>query len=248
MTLLLLAGTREAADIAKALAAKGISAVASLAGATRAPKPLPLETRSGGFGGAEGFAGYLREAGITAVLDATHPFAALISARSARICADMRIPYAQVLRPPWQAGEGDNWTQFVDEAQAADHVPRGAVVFLATGRQTLERFAPLAQKECTLICRQIDPPQGAFPFPKGDFLVGRPPFSVEDEIALFQLLGVDWLIVKNAGGEAPRSKLTAARVLGIPVGMIARPAPLDCTRFDTVAPAIAWAEAGGKIQ
>ena len=248
MTVLLLAGTREAADIAKALAAKGISAEASLAGATRAPKPMPLPTRSGGFGGAQGFANYLRESGITAVLDATHPFAARISARSLAVCRQMGIPYAQVMRPPWQAGEGDRWTPLADEAQAADHVGRGAVVFLATGRQTLERFAPLAQKDCTLICRQIDPPEGAFPFPKGDFLVGRPPFSVEDEIALFQVLGVDWLIVKNAGGEAPRSKLTAARVLGIPVGMIARPAPLDCTRFDTIAPAIAWAEAGGKIQ
>ncbi|OUS20865.1 cobalt-precorrin-6A reductase [Rhodobacterales bacterium 59_46_T64] len=244
MTVLVLAGTREAAQIAKALAEKGTPAVASLAGATRAPKPMPLPTRMGGFGGADGFAAYLRNARITAVLDATHPFALRITRRSAEICAAMGIPYAQVLRPAWEAGEGDNWTILAQESEAADHVPRGARVFLATGRQTLMAFAPLADKDCTLICRQIDPPTGAFPFPKGEFMIGRPPFSVDDEIALFQLLGIEWLIVKNAGGEAPRSKLIAARRLGIPVGMIARPAQPDVLRFETIAPAIAWAEEG----
>jgi precorrin-6A/cobalt-precorrin-6A reductase len=94
-------------------------------------------------------------------------------------------------------------------------------VFLGTGRQTLVRFANLAG--CRVICRQIDPPDGPFPFAGGEFLIGRPPFSVADEAALFAALGVDWLIVKNAGGAASRTKLTAARQLGIPVLMIARP-------------------------
>ena len=45
-----------------------------------------------------------------------------------------------------------------------------------------------------------------------------------DEEALFRRLNVDVLVVKNAGGAASRTKLDAARALGLKVLMIARPA------------------------
>jgi len=57
---------------------------------------------------------------------------------------------------------------------------------------------------------------------------------------LFARLGGDWLIVKNAGGEAPLSKLIAARNLGIHVVMIRRPPQPDAPRVETVGEALAW--------
>ena len=111
-------------------------------------------------------------------------------------------------------------------------------MFLATGRQTLERLSGLEGRR--VICRQIDPPEGPFPFPNGRYLVGRPPFSVADETKLFEELGVDWLVVKNAGGSLSRTKLDAARALGIDVAMIARPPQPDALRVETVAAAMAW--------
>ena len=239
MTLLILGGTGEARRIAQALA--GRDAIVSLAGATRTPEEMPLPTRVGGFGGDAGFRTYCIEAGITAVLDATHPFAHRITQRTARLCAEMGLPYVQLLRPAWEPQTGDRWTEIASEEAAAEHIPKDATVFLATGRQTLERFANLPGRR--LICRQIDPPDGPFPFPNGEFLVGRPPFSVEDEVALFQRLGVDWLVVKNAGGVASATKLTAARQLGIPVLMIARPAQGDWPVVTSVRDAIAWVDA-----
>jgi precorrin-6A/cobalt-precorrin-6A reductase len=238
MTLLLLAGTGEAQVIARDLAAQGYPAIASLAGATRAPRPTGLPTRVGGFGGSEGFRAYLAQSGISAVLDATHPFAHRISARSARICHELGLPYCQVLRPAWQPEPGDQWIMLDREEQAADHIAPGRTVFLATGRQTLDRFANLSA--CRLICRQIDPPDGPFPFPNGDFLVGRPPFSVADEIETFSRLAIDWLVVKNAGGEVPRTKLHAARALGIPVIMLNRPRQPDAFRVETARQALDW--------
>jgi len=239
--LLLLAGTGAARVIANALAVAGTPAIATLAGATRMPEPLPIETVVGGFGGEQGFRDFLAAHNITAILDATHPFAHRISARSARIAADLSIPYLQFLRPEWVADDGDTWVHLDHEQDAAKVIPVRSTVFLATGRQTLDRFANLTNR--TLICRQIDPPNGPFPFPNGEFLIGRPPFSVEDEVALFQQRNVDWLVVKNAGGLASRSKLDAARQLGIPVAMIRRPAQPDCARTDSVADAIKWAMA-----
>ncbi|WP_101067997.1 cobalt-precorrin-6A reductase [Roseovarius salinarum] len=239
MTLLLLAGTGEARQLARALAERGVPAVASLSGATRAPAALGLPTRTGGFGGEAGFRGYLREAGITAVLDATHPFAHRISARTARVCAELGLPCCQLLRPPWVPGPDDRWTMIAAEEYAAAHIPDGSTVFLATGRQTLGHFANLSG--CRLICRQIDPPDGPFPFPNGAFLVGRPPFSVADEKRLFRRLGVDWLVVKNAGGAAAWPKLEAARALGIRVAMIDRPPqPEGVMRAETVDAALSW--------
>lgn len=238
MMLLLLGGTTEARHLAVALANQGIAAVVSLAGATRSPADLPLPTRHGGFGGADPFKSYLDDRGITAILDATHPFAQAISARTARIAAERGLPYLQVLRPEWAPGPGDRWTMVAGEDQAADHIPGGSTVFLATGRQTLDRFSNLA--DCRLICRQIDPPDRPFPFANGQFLIGRPPFSVADERALFEKLGVDWLIVKNAGGQASKTKLTAARELGIPVIMVKRPPPAMARPAQGVQDALTW--------
>ena len=239
MTVLLLAGTSEAQQIAQSLSEQGISAIASLAGATRAPRDIGIPTRIGGFGGAAGFRKFLSENSISAVLDATHPFAARISHRSAEICAHLGLPYCQVLRPCWTQEPGDQWTHIQDEAEAALHINPGETVFLATGRQTLDRFENLSQ--CRLICRQIDPPDRPFPFANGAFLVGRPPFPVEDEKELFTRLGIDWLVVKNAGGAASKTKLTAARELGLRVAMIARPEQPDAFRVETVQQALHWA-------
>ncbi|MFQ1700886.1 cobalt-precorrin-6A reductase [Loktanella agnita] len=239
MTLLLLAGTGDARRIAQRLA--GADVIASLAGATRDPVALPIPTRLGGFGGEAGFRDFLTAHAISAVLDATHPYAHRITARSARICAALGLPFLQYLRPGWVPEVGDNWTEISREEEAATLIPTGATVFLGTGRQTLDRFANLTGRR--VICRQIDPPEGPFPFAGGEFLLGRPPFSVADELALFDRLKVDWLVVKNAGGEASHTKLTAARQLGIPVLMIARPTPGDWPHVASIESAMEWVRA-----
>ena len=236
--LLLLAGTGEAREIAELLAAENIPALASLAGATRDPNGLAIQGRSGGFGGGEAFEAFLLENGITAILDVTHPFANQITNRTASIAARIGLEYLQLLRPPWIPGPGDNWISIEKEQDAATHIPDGSTVFLATGRKTLADFENLSS--CRVICRRIDPPQHPFPFANGEYLLGRPPFCVADEIELFARIGVDWLVVKNAGGIASATKLTAARKLGIPVVMIERPEQTASKSVETVEQAMNW--------
>ncbi|WP_297771905.1 cobalt-precorrin-6A reductase [uncultured Roseovarius sp.] len=238
MTLLLLAGTHEAQQIAERLADAGHAAIASLAGATQSPRPMRVPSRVGGFGGDTGFARFLDEAGITAVLDATHPFAARMSDRAARLSVAQGVPYCQILRPGWRPGPSDRWTMIARAEEAAAHIPTGATVFLATGRQGLMGFSNLRGRR--LICRVIDPPDAPFPLDNGEFLVGRPPFSADAEYALFKRLNIDWLVVKNAGGRASEAKLDAARGLGLPVAMIERPPQPDAMRVTTVSEAMEW--------
>ena len=238
MSVLLLAGTAEAKRIAWGLADSGLNVVASLAGATRDPEPLPVPTRIGGFGGEEGFRAYLAENAVTAVVDATHPFANRITARTARVCADLRVPYLQVVRPAWRPEEGDRWIMIDTAEEAASHIPQGDCVFLATGRQTIPQFANLEGRR--ILVRVIDPPTEPFPFEGGEFVIGRPPFPVAREMALFEALGVQWLVVKNAGGQGGQAKLDAARALGLPVVMINRVSVPDAPFVETAEAAVAW--------
>ena len=239
MKLLLLAGSSEARGLAGALAQEPhIEVIASMAGVTREPLDLPVPMRSGGFGGRAAFTKYLRDQKFEAVVDATHPFAAKISRRCHEVALEIGLPHLQILRPAWQPETGDLWTFIDDESKAAQHIPLGSTVFLATGRQTLHRFDNMAGRK--LICRQIDTSEGEFPFEGGEYLIGRPPFSIEEEIALFRRRKVDYLVVKNAGGMLSRSKLLAARQMQLPVLLINRPPVLDCTRVETAKAALDW--------
>ncbi len=240
MTLLVLAGTSDARQLLEGL--QGVDVIASLAGVTRSPADLPAVTRKGGFGGVSGFRDYLVENAIKGVVDATHPFARKMTHTTAMVCAELGLPHIILQRPAWVADAGDNW-HFVDNvAQTAGIIPVGATVFLGTGRQTLPEFSCLEGRR--LLARVIDPPappvMAAF---NGDFLIGTPPFSIVQEVALFRDKGIEWLVVKNAGGAKSRSKLDAARALGLPVVMINRPKLPDAHVVGTVDAALKWVRA-----
>ncbi|CUH84794.1 cobalt-precorrin-6A reductase [Thalassovita mediterranea] len=239
MTLLLLAGTGEGRKLAEGLDRACVPVIASLAGVTEAPKPLPVPTRVGGFGGEEAFREYLKGKDIKAVLDATHPFANAISLRAAKVAAELDLPYCQLLRPAWLPEVGDFWTTVASPTEAVARIAAGARVFLATGRKSLPDFMDLAHSDVTL--RVVDPVDGDFPLPHGRYLVARPPFSLADERATFEGLGIDTLVVKNAGGAVGRAKLQAARDLGIRVIMIERPVQPAGLTVDSVEAALDWA-------
>jgi precorrin-6A/cobalt-precorrin-6A reductase len=232
---LVLAGTAEARELCAALAAAGHGVLASLSGAVREPRPLGVPTRVGGFGGAAGFLRVLTEERIGAVVDATHPFAAAISARSAMICVREGVPFLRLDRPGWVSGEGDPWS-LVDDAGEAAALAGRAAVFLAAGRGAVAAFAGYPG---AVWCRVIDPAVEDFPLPHGGWVVGRPPFAVEEEVALFRRLGVGVLVAKDSGAAEAGAKLAAARELGLPVIMLRRPAGVrPCVA--TVAEAVAW--------
>lgn len=239
---LVLAGTSQARELIGAMP-EGFEVTASLAGVTREPVDLGCATRIGGFGGVDGLAAYLRAERIDVLVDATHPFAAQMTRQAAQAAAAVGVAHVILQRDGWTPEAGDDW-RFVDGFDAvAGIIPEGRTVFLGTGRQTLEQFANMAGRR--LLCRVIDPPQRAFPFAGGRFVVGRPPFSIEEEVAFFTGESVDWLVVKNAGGARSRSKLDAARQLGLPVVMQRRPALPDAPVMRSVPDCLAWLAAQG---
>lgn len=104
---LLLGGTTEASALAVLLAANGIAATLSYAGRTQSPRPQPVPVRVGGFGGVAGLVAYLRAQRITHLVDATHPFAATMSANVIAAARLAGIAHIALTRPAWVPGDGD---------------------------------------------------------------------------------------------------------------------------------------------
>lgn len=222
-TILILGGTAEVNALVSRLCesepARRI--VLSLAGRTARPiLPAGCEIRIGGFGGAEGLAAFLREAGVSWLVDATHPFAAGISRNAAAAAALAGVRRIAFVRPAWDTRPGDNWIDVDCLGAARDALPVGARPFLALGRQHLAPFAH--RPDLTPVVRMIDRPEPPLAF-AADVVLGRPSSNAETETALLRRLGVTHLVCRNSGGAASYAKVEAARRLGLPVVMIARP-------------------------
>lgn len=241
LRLLILGGTGEAALLAAAARDRfqaAISVETSLAGRLPAHDRLPGAVRRGGFGGPAGLADYLRRRRIDAVVDATHPFAAAISRHAAAACEAAAVPRLLLLRPPWTPAPGDRWCEVATLPQAAALLPTIARrAFLATGPGSVECFADVA--DVWFLVRLFEPPAVPLPLPRHGVVVARPPFSVGGEAALFDAHGIEAVVSKQSGGPTA-AKLAAARMLGLPVLMIARPEKPAGERVADVAAALAW--------
>jgi precorrin-6A/cobalt-precorrin-6A reductase len=221
---LILGGTSEARALASRVAADPrLEGTVSLAGRTDAPVAHDLPLRVGGFGGVEGLKRYLIEERIERVVDATHPFAAQISANARAACEAADIPLLAFAREPWKRAPGDRWIEVEDNAAAARALGEARRrVFLTIGRQGVADFRSAPQHFYLL--RVIEEPRDGDLPPDCEIIFGRGPFTRGDEIALMREKRLDSLVTKNSGGAHTYAKIEAARELGLDVVMIAPPA------------------------
>ena len=225
-TILILGGTQDARELTIALCASDVArrmrVISSLAGRTASPLIPPGEVRVGGFGGVDGLITYLQRESVAAVVDATHPFAAQMSANAATACALTRVPLARVERPAWRARAGDRFIAVANiDAAASRAAEVGRRIFVTVGRRDLAPFARLVDR--FVLVRSIEAPDSELLPRDGAVVLSRGPFAFDDELALLRTYAIDCIVAKNSGGDATSAKLDAARALGIPVVMITRP-------------------------
>jgi precorrin-6A/cobalt-precorrin-6A reductase len=242
MRILLLGGTSEA----RALAARlhpDVEVISSLAG--RVPDPaLPVgQVRIGGFGGVDGMRRWLSESAVDAVVDATHPYAATITANAATACDELQLPHLVLARPAWPHGDAIVVGSDVEAARtvAAENYSR---VFLTTGRSGAAAFADV---DAWFLIRAVTAPDGDALPRRHRLVLSRGPYHYDDELALLRDHRIDALVTKNSGGAMTRPKLDAAANLGVAVVMVDRPPlPPDVATVATVEDAAAWVRSIGS--
>ncbi len=236
MRILILGGTGEARELAARLVALGHAVTTSLAGHTSAPLLPPGELRVGKFGGVPGLAGYLRAMRFDRLIDATHPYAGLISANAVAAARQTGVPLVRFMRPAWTEPAEAHWIHVPDIAGAAAVLPPGATTLVTTGHEGLAIL--LARNDCRFIVRLIEAPDEPLPA-HARLLLGRPPYTIEGEAALFRREAITHLITKNSGGDQTVAKLGVARDLGVAVVMVDRPVLPAAREVGTVDEAVA---------
>jgi precorrin-6A/cobalt-precorrin-6A reductase len=220
MRILILGGTGEARELAGRLVALGHQVTTSLAGRTRAPHLPAGDLRVGKFGGIPGLVGYLKAMPFDRLVDATHPYAGLISINAVAAAQQTGVPLVRYMRPAWVEPEGAGWRMVGNLEAAAEALPAMATALITTGHEGLE--ALLARDDCRFVVRLIEEP--ATPLPRhARLILARPPYTLADERALFKREGITHLVTKNSGGEQTAAKLVAAREAKAEVIMVERP-------------------------
>ncbi|MBO9654034.1 MAG: cobalt-precorrin-6A reductase [Agrobacterium tumefaciens] len=233
-SILILGGTADARILAGQLAEdSGYRILLSMAGRTLSPVEQPVPMRSGGFGGATGLANFIRTEGFDILVDATHPYAARISANAVEAARLADIPLIVLSRPVWPRLPGDTWQSVHTIGQAVAALGSdGRRVFLALGRQELLPFEAAPQH--SYLIRSVDPVEPPLKAPDARYITVRGPFLMEDEIRMLEENRIEVVISKNSGGSASYGKIEAARQLGLPVIMIERPQQLNDTPANNV--------------
>jgi precorrin-6x reductase/cob(I)alamin adenosyltransferase len=229
--ILVLGGTSEARTLAREIREDGYEVLLSTVSdyGARLAAGTGVEVRSG----------VLDEAGLSrlvaeaaAVVDATHPFATLISEASAAACARRGVPYLRLQRPTGALPEGA--VRAADAAEAARlavELAGAGAVLLTVGSKTVGEYVRVARDAgVRLVARVLPTPQSleacaAAGLEPRDIVAMQGPSSAELDAALLRHLGAAVLVTKESGAAGGLGeKLRAAELADAAAVVVERPA------------------------
>ncbi len=242
MKLLIFGGTTEGRLLAQEFLARGDQVTVSVA------TPLGAEELSG-LPGLELWVGRkdareLEQAvkGFDGCIDATHPYAVLATANIRAACEGAGVPLRRLLRPESRA-EGvipvENCTQ------AAKFLARQeGNILLTTGSKELAAFGGVERNR--LYARVLPSHESlsaceALGLPHRNILALQGPFGQKMNEAMLEQYRIRWLVTKDGGAAGGFSeKLAAARTMGVPVVLVARPEDQGVTMEEILKEAEQW--------
>lgn len=238
LSVLILGGTSEGRELAlRAAADARYRVLLSFAGRTRNIADPGVPFRVGGFGGVEGLLAHLAREGHQALVDATHPFAAQMSRHAARAAELAGLPIVRLEGPAWREQPGDRWhvvSSMSEAAAALGAAPRR--VFLSIGRLEVSEFASAPQHD--YLIRAVDP--FTPPLARARLICARGPFELGAELELLRRERIEVVVSKNSGTPSTYAKIEAARQLGLPLVMVARPVLPPVETVADVERGLAW--------
>ncbi|MGQ4648385.1 cobalt-precorrin-6A reductase [Lyngbya aestuarii] len=228
----LIGGTTESATLAREITAVGIPCTVTVTTAAAAdlyPQTPKLKVVVGRLDVLE-LDQFLQEHLITAILDASHPYAVAISQMAIATASERQIPYLRFERPVIDSQPPDSQTIFLESFAtllAGDYLSQHRVL-LTVGYKALPLFRDW-QEHSTLFARVLPSISSletatASGFSADRIIALRPPITPELEKALWHQWNISLVVTKAsgvAGGEDV--KRAVAVQLGIPLIVITRP-------------------------
>jgi cobalt-factor III methyltransferase len=239
-------GTGDGNALAKMLAADGKPVVVSAAteyGGAVALQDCPGLSVWAGRQGVEARRQALVRSRARVLVDATHPYANIISEQLMGLSQELGIPYVRYERPSAMATGGSEVCATMAEA-AERAMASGKRIFLATGSKDLSSFlqTPNANEyqwfarvtpEPEFIQRALD-----LGLPRSHLCAMQGPFSKDFNQALWRDWNIDCIVTKDSGAAGGyQAKADAAAALGIPMLVVQRPPmvyPVVVSTFDAV--------------
>lgn len=241
--ILIFAGTTEGRELSEYLAAAGIAH--TLCVATEYGKIVlkehPCVKVHKGRMDREEMEIYIKNGNFGAVVDATHPYAEVVTQNIRHAMQDMDIPYLRLKRESNVTSSYEKIQYFKDSVSCARALEKtDGNILLTTGSKELSVFVKFIDKKERLYARVL-PGIESLQLCMDCGIAGRQilalqgPFSTQMNEAMLRQYQIKWLVTKasgNAGGY--QEKLDAAQNLDIPVFVIGCPAEQECHTFEEV--------------
>lgn len=236
MRALVFAGTTEGREISEFLALNGVQVTACVAteyGSMVMPCSDSVEVRSGRLEAKE-IADMLE--GYSLIIDATHPYAEIVSSNVKAACTQAGREYIRVFRPSIKTDQGVNagdLIQVVTVGNSADaagflNTVEGKVL-ITTGSKELEAYTTVTDYDNRLFIRVLPTLEVMekclkLGFNGKNLICMQGPFSYDMNVAMLKQTGARYIVTKDTGAAGGfEEKISAARNLGVTVILISRP-------------------------
>jgi precorrin-6A/cobalt-precorrin-6A reductase len=229
--ILLLGGTSESIEIARLLVDAGFSTLLSMATDVIMNLPeSPLLTVRRGPLDQRGIEDVVLNNGIKMLVDATHPYAEDVTDNALLVCRKLGVEYLRLSRKP-VVQEGRNIIFVKDHEEAVlKGVLLGGTILAAIGIKNLGVYVAMCSKHGVRLIVRALPSEDSrkmlrdLGVPPEDTIIGRGPFSFEDNLLAIRRFGVKTLITKDSGTRGgTEDKIRAAEHEGCSTIVVQRP-------------------------
>ena len=239
---IIFAGTTEGRTISEYLASFKVPVTACVAteyGETLLTENEYLKVHAGRMDQEE-IAAFIREKGAELVIDATHPYAAVVSENVAAACEREQVDYVRLIRGS-SAESVDQAVLVGSVDEAVEYLKKTEGNILATtGSKELFKYTQIPGFEKRVFARVLSTGEVAAACEKLGF-VGKNlicmqgPFSEELNIAMLHQFDCKYLVTKETGKAGGfEEKLHAAKVAGATLVLVGRPPEQKGYSYDEV--------------
>ncbi len=233
--ILLFAGTTEGRNLAEFLEKNQIPTevcVATQYGETLLEEGKYLHVHAGRLDETE-MEQQIQKKQITLVIDATHPYAVIVSQNIRKACSRTGTEYIRLARKETDASwkqEMEDVTEVASVAEAAAFLAKKeGRIFAATGSKELSAYQVIPDYQNRVVARVLSTPEAVsecamLGFSGKNLICMQGPFTEDLNVAMLRQAQASWMVTKESGKAGGfLEKLRAAKKAGAKLVVIKRP-------------------------